>query len=49
MAGICQYMEMTFDDMEKHPKDSRNIWEMDCESYLWSQYFDLNLEGWVSI
>ena len=37
------------DDMEKHPEYSRNNREMDCESYLWSQHFDLNLEGWLTI
>ena len=31
-------MERMFDDMEKHPEDSRNNWEMDCESYLCSHY-----------
>ena len=29
----CQHMERMFDAMEKHPKDSRNNREMDCESY----------------
>ena len=28
----CQHMERMFDDMGKHPKDSRNNREMDCES-----------------
>ena len=27
-------MERMFDDMEKHPEDSRNNREMDCESSL---------------
>ena len=34
ISSICQHMERMFDDMEKHPEDSRNNWEMDCESSL---------------
>ena len=30
-------MERMFDDMEKHPEDSRNNREMDCESFLWNE------------
>ena len=30
-------MDRMFDDMEKHPEDFRNNWELDCEFVLWSR------------